>query len=204
MQSLPDLSALSYDEKDEILGALWPTSAQLEARISAHGGCLALNRDGSGKPLASAGLCNPGLKSLHQSSQRSHGGRALCQSFPSYNVLRQSSRLPHSHCNLVLVRNEALAPLRLFAFLAAPGNDRLLADPPNQHVWRCAYRRVCRSHQRHRPISFFSSGVCGRASSPPPSVASPAHHTSDVRRTWLWDLTGEGGDFFAHSASIRG
>lgn len=86
MQSLPDLSALSDTQKDELIVVLWPLGQQVDLSVQLSGmqqrneyleGHLALNSRNSSKPPSTDGLAKPKLapKSLRQTGQRPSGGQ---------------------------------------------------------------------------------------------------------------------------------
>ena len=89
MQSLPDLSQLSHGQKDELIGTLWQMVGQLQKRVNALEGRLALNSKNSSKPPSSDGLAKPAPKSLRLKGQRPVGG----QKGHEGNTLRQSARV---------------------------------------------------------------------------------------------------------------
>lgn len=89
MKILPDLSQLSHAQKDELISALWLMVEQLQERVKALEGRLALNSNNSSKPPSSDGLSKPAPKSLRQSGQRPTGG----QKGHSGNTLRQSAHI---------------------------------------------------------------------------------------------------------------
>ena len=89
MQSLPDLSQLSHAQKDELIGALWRMVGELQERVKALEGRLALNSKNSSKPPSSDGLAKPAPKSLRLKGQRPVGGHKGHEG----NTLRQSAHV---------------------------------------------------------------------------------------------------------------
>jgi len=87
MKTLPNLSKLSHEQKDELIISLWPLLKQVEeltARVAELEGRLALNSKNSSKPPASDGL-KPKPKSLRKKDgllsggQKGHPGSTLRQ-----------------------------------------------------------------------------------------------------------------------------
>ncbi len=68
MQTLPDLSQLSHEQKDQLITQLWTRLLALEQR-------LPLNSTNSHKSPSSDGLSKPAPKSLRQTGQRPTGGQ---------------------------------------------------------------------------------------------------------------------------------
>ena len=99
MQSLPDLTKLSVEQKDELIRTLWPLQQQVQdlmaqmvvmhKRIQQLEGRLALNSRNSSKPPSSDGLGKPAPKSLRPVGKKPNGG----QQDDSRNTLRQSAHV---------------------------------------------------------------------------------------------------------------
>jgi transposase len=68
MQSLPELSSLSHEQKDQLIAHLWARLVVLEERF-------AQNSTNSSKPPSSDGLRKPSPKSLRLAGQRPSGGQ---------------------------------------------------------------------------------------------------------------------------------
>lgn len=102
MHTLPDLSQLSHEQKDELIGLLFgqvqelmaqvqTLTAQVQAqqkRIEELQSRLGLNSTNSSRPPSSDGLNKPAPKSLRQPAQRPSGG----QKGHSGNTLRQTAQ----------------------------------------------------------------------------------------------------------------
>ncbi len=102
MHTLPDLSQLSHEQKDELIGLLFgqvqelmaqvqTLTAQVQAqqkRIEELQGRLGLNSTNSSRPPSSDGLNKPAPKSLRKPAQRPSGG----QKGHSGNTLRQTAQ----------------------------------------------------------------------------------------------------------------
>lgn len=82
MPSLPDLSQLSHEQKDQLITELWTRLVALEQR-------LPLNSANSSKPPSSDGYSKPSPKSLRQGGLRPSGGQ------PGHpgNTLRMSGHI---------------------------------------------------------------------------------------------------------------
>lgn len=99
MQSLPDLTQLSVEQKDELIRLLWPLQQQvknlmaqmvvMQDRIKQLEGRLAKNSKNSSKPPSSDGLGKPAPKSLRKAGQNPNGG----QKGHIGNTLRQSAQV---------------------------------------------------------------------------------------------------------------
>ena len=99
MPSLPDLTQLSVEQKDELIRLLWPLQQQvqdlmaqmvaMQKRITQLEGRLAKNSKNSSKPPSSDGLRKPAPKSLRKSGQNPNGG----QQGHSGSTLRQSAQI---------------------------------------------------------------------------------------------------------------
>jgi transposase len=113
MSNLPDLTQLTSEQKDELIGTLWPLQQQLQdllvhmgvlqERIKHLEGRLALNSRNSSKPPSSDGLAKPAPKSLRPSGHKPNGG----QPGHSGHTLRQSAHvddtvqhLAPTHCSV--------------------------------------------------------------------------------------------------------
>ena len=99
MPSLPDLTQLSVEQKDELIRLLWPLQQQvqdlmaqmvaMQKRITQLEGRLAKNSKNSSKPPSSDGLRKPAPKSLRKSGQNPNGG----QQGHRGSTLRQSAQI---------------------------------------------------------------------------------------------------------------
>ena len=99
MPSLPDLTQLSVEQKDELIRLLWPLQQQvqdlmaqmvvMQDRIKQLEGRLAKNSKNSSKPPSSDGLGKPAPKSLRKAGQNPNGG----QKGHIGNTLRQSAHI---------------------------------------------------------------------------------------------------------------
>ena len=113
MPSLPDLTQLSVEQKDELIRLLWPLQQQvqdlmaqmvvMQTRIKQLEGRLAKNSKNSSKPPSSDGLAKPAPKSLRKTGQNPNGG----QKGHSGSTLRQSEQVDetlihqaHTHCTV--------------------------------------------------------------------------------------------------------
>jgi transposase len=85
MQSPPDLSQLSHEQKDQLILALWPLQEQvqqlmaqvaaLQQRVAQLEARLAQSSKNSSRPPSSDGLSKPAPKSLRLAGQRPTGGQ---------------------------------------------------------------------------------------------------------------------------------
>lgn len=114
MKSLPDLTQLSHAQKDELIVALWLMVGQLQERVKALEGRLALNSNNSSKPPSSDGLAKPAPKSLRQSGQRpvggqkGHGGNTLRQSVHVDEIITHQSQALCTVCQSALEQHEVV------------------------------------------------------------------------------------------------
>lgn len=128
--SLPDLTQLSSEQKDELVRKLWPLQqlvqdlmaqmAVMQDRIKQLEGRLALTSKNSSKPPSSDGLGKPAPKSLRKSGQNPNGG----QKGHSGTTLRQSAQVDEtihhradsrcSACQLEMFEHEVVQTRQVF------------------------------------------------------------------------------------------
>ena len=78
MQTLPDLSQLSSQQKDDLIMTLWPLQQQVQDLTSQLAELQArpnLNSQNSSKPPSSDGLDKPKPRSLRKPSEKNSGGQ---------------------------------------------------------------------------------------------------------------------------------
>lgn len=130
MASLPDLTQLSSEQKDELIRMLWPLQQQvqdllaqmvvMQGRIRELEGRLAKNSKNSSKPPSTDGLNKPAPKSLREpglnpnGGQKGHSGSTLRQSAQVDESVHHQADIRCSACQLEMFEHEVAETRQVF------------------------------------------------------------------------------------------
>ena len=130
MASIPDLTQLSSEQKDELIRMLWPLQQQvqdllaqmvvMQGRIRELEGRLAKNSKNSSKPPSTDGLNKPAPKSLREpglnpnGGQKGHSGSTLRQSAQVDESVHHQADIRCSACQLEMFEHDVAETRQVF------------------------------------------------------------------------------------------